>query len=90
MSRLGKRQPRSVQVQEPENTLLAAPTKPKEEGVVFIVSKISKQITVNGTKQNFSQPADGIIGFMLVFDDYEKALKWVDGDASLVRAGQRL
>jgi hypothetical protein len=77
-----------LMVQEPE-TLLTASPKPKDEGTVHIVTKVSTTIKVGGNEQKLTQPEDGIIGFMIVFDDYEKALKWVNGDASLIMTGVR-
>lgn len=78
-----------VMVQEPENTLIAAPFKRKVAGQVFIVTKVQTMIKVNGVDQVFTQPEDGIIGYMVAFDDYEKALKWADGDPSLIMTGAR-
>lgn len=75
-------------VQEPE-TLITASPKPKDQGQIYVVTKIQSMIKVGGIDQKFTQPEDGIIGFMIVFDDYEKALKWTDGDASLIMIGRR-
>jgi len=76
-------------VQEPENTLVAAPFKRSDEGTVHIVTKVQTMIKVGGIDQKFTQPEDGIIGFMVVFNDYEKALAWANGDASLIMVGKR-
>ena len=78
-----------VTIQEPENTLITAPPKPKVTGQIFIVTKLKTMIRVNGADQVFAQPEDGIIGFMVALDDYEKALKWADGDTSLIMIGTR-
>ena len=76
-------------VQEPENTLIAAPFKSKDEGTVHIVTKVQTMIKVGGIDQKLTQPEDGIIGYMVVFDDYEKALVRANGDASLIKTGSR-
>jgi len=77
-------------VQEPENTLITAPFKRSDEATVYIVTKIQTMIKVGGIDQELTQPKDGIIGWMVVFGDYEKALTWANGDASLIKTGTRL
>ena len=74
-------------VQEPEDTLIMARAVVKRPGAVYIATKLQSTLLVGGTPQKVSQEADGIVGFMLVFDDYEKALKWVDGDPKMIATG---
>jgi hypothetical protein len=76
-------------VQEPTDSLIMAPPQTKHKSAVYIDGKLRSTIKVGGVEQTFTQPEDGIIGFMIVFDDYEKALKWVNGDTKQIITGMR-
>jgi hypothetical protein len=72
-------------IQMPEDNLVMASGAPaKRDGELFLCTKKHTSITVNGEAINVADVVDGVCGFMLLFDDYEKALKWVDYDSLCV------
>ena len=75
-------------VQEPDN-LLTNPGRPKVDGEVFIVTSVQTSLLVGGESQKVQQLDEGIIGFMVVFNDYEKALAWAGGNSALVLPGSK-
>lgn len=77
-----------VVVPEPTDSLLMAVPKPKQPDTVYIVTTQYSSIKVGGVDTPLVQPKDGIVGYMLVFDDYEKALSWADGDIRKVLVGR--
>ncbi len=65
-------------VQEPD-TLLTAPTVPKQVGRQWVCMMVHQSLHVDGQKLKINDPQSGVVGYLPVFNDYEKALAFVDG-----------
>lgn len=75
-------------VQEPEDSLVMAKSVEGKTGRIFILTKLHSTVKIGDTETKMSQPKEHIVGFMPVFDDWEKALEWAGGDASLIQIGE--
>ncbi len=70
-------------VQEPD-TLITAPPVPKRDGRKWMLMKIHHHFHVGGEQKDFKCPISGVVGYLPVFDDYEKALAFAEGDTRCI------
>jgi len=75
-------------VQEPDDNLLMAPSVWKDPQQFYITMKVQTTLLVHGSVEKVTDEKAGIVGFMVVFKDYEKALAWVNGDKSLIQSAR--
>jgi hypothetical protein len=70
-------------VQEPDTFITAKPVE-KKAGKRWVVKKVHTTIKIMDQDIPMKDPESGVVGFLPVLDDYEKALRFVDGDKSLL------
>jgi hypothetical protein len=75
-------------IPEPDS-LLTAPTRPRQDDngqkPQFLISRVHTKMTLgDGTAVDMANNTQGVVGFCPVFDDYEKALAFTNGDPSVI------